>query len=108
MQKQKVLFIIDRLGAGAGRVVYDLAAFLDREKFTVAVAPLYPEGDLTDFFRQHNIRILSINKRPGKDLGLICRLADAIRRENSTLSIPTMSMPMNTEFWQRNGQGAKK
>ena len=50
MQKQKVLFIIDRLGAGAGRVVYDLAAFLDREKFTVAVAPPVPRRRPHRFF----------------------------------------------------------
>ncbi|MCM8787667.1 MAG: glycosyltransferase [Candidatus Omnitrophica bacterium] len=78
---KKICFVIDKLSAGAGRVVYDLAKFLDKTQFEVVIASLYPNGDLLHLFKKLNVKIINLNKKSGKDLGLILRLRKLIIKE---------------------------
>ena len=78
---KKILFVIDRLSAGAGRVVYDLAKYIDKRKFDVTIARLYPDGDLIHLFDKLGVKIINLNKKTGKDLGLIKRLKKIIQKE---------------------------
>ena len=41
---KKILFVIDRLNEGAGKVVYNIANSLDKNRFDVAVVSIYMGG----------------------------------------------------------------
>ena len=77
----KILYVIDRLNLGAGRVLYDLVKFLPKEEFSIKIATLYPHGNLIDLFEELNIEIINLNKKSGKDLGLILKLKNLIKKE---------------------------
>lgn len=81
MPTKKILFVIDRLSAGAGRVIYDLTKHIDKKRFGILIAAIYPEGDLMHMFNNLNIRIINLNKKQGKDLDLIRRLKKIIQKE---------------------------
>lgn len=78
---KKILFIIDRLSAGAGRVVYDLVNNLNKKKFDITIAVIYPDSDLKHLFKKLDVSIINLNKNPGKDTGLILRLKNLIKKE---------------------------
>jgi len=75
---KKILFMIDRLNEGAGRVVYDLVKNLDENKFEPIVVSLYNEGNLISDFDKLDVKIIYLNKKSGKDLGLISKLKNLI------------------------------
>jgi L-malate glycosyltransferase len=72
----KVLFIIDRLSAGAGRVLYDLA-----KNVNCSIISIYKEGDMIKEFKKLNKKIIFADKKKGMDLNLILRLRDIIKKE---------------------------
>jgi sugar transferase (PEP-CTERM/EpsH1 system associated) len=77
----KILFIIDRLSLGAGRVLYDLVAHLDNSKFETVVVSLYSEGELKPKFKKLGVKVHYLNKGNGKQLGIILKLKDLIKKE---------------------------
>ena len=83
--QHKILYVIDRLNEGAGRVVYDLVRFIDRSRFAVEIAAIYRQGNLLEDFSDCAVKIFYLDKKPGKDLGLIARLRDLIRRGRYTI-----------------------
>lgn len=78
----KILYLIDSLTEGAGRVVYDLARSLDKGRFEVMVATIYSGGELAEQLKKHKIRVVSLNKKSGKDLSIIFRLQRLMKKEN--------------------------
>ena len=68
----KVLYVIDSLSAGAGRVVYDLVKF---GRWKSVVVSIYPNGELEEDFRKLGVKIINLNKRPGMGLGMMFKIA---------------------------------
>lgn len=80
---KKILFIIDRLNDGAGRVVYDLAKNLDKDKFECAVVSIYKEGNLVEEFRKSGVKVINLGKRG--NLGTVLKLRKIIKKEKADI-----------------------
>lgn len=74
----KILFIIDRLSAGAGRVLYDIVKNIKSESVIVSV---YSDGDMIEAFKELKIKIIFADKKPGIGLGFIFKLKKIIKKE---------------------------
>ncbi|MBW2991791.1 glycosyltransferase [Candidatus Woesearchaeota archaeon] len=78
---KKILFVIDRLNEGAGRVVYDIVKKLDKKKFEPVVASVYKGGNLADIFNKLGVKIICLSKKKGAGFGLFFRLRKLIKKE---------------------------
>jgi N-acetyl-alpha-D-glucosaminyl L-malate synthase BshA len=76
---KKVLYIIDGLSEGAGRVLYDLVKFL--KNYKIIIVTLYKEGNLIDQFKKLNVKIINLNKKPGIRPATIIKLKNIIKKE---------------------------
>lgn len=78
---KRILFIIDRLNEGAGRVLYDIVKNIDRERFEPIVVSIYNNGNMVDRFSRMDVKVIFMNKRHGSGLDCIFKIRKIIRKE---------------------------
>jgi len=82
MRAYNILFVLTELFVGgAQRQLYRIIANLDREKFNPVICCLKKEGILAEDFRRLGIRVTAINSRNKRDLRVIPRLLNILRKE---------------------------
>jgi len=80
---KKILFVIDRLNEGAGKVVYNIANSLDKNRFDVAVVSIYMGGNLTGLFDKSGIKVVYIEKKTRSHLSIVLNLRKIIKKEKA-------------------------
>ena len=78
---QKILFIIDALSSGAGRVLHDLVKNLDKKRFEAVIVSIYRGGGLVEDFEKLKARMINLNKGEGVGLNTILRIRKIILKE---------------------------
>jgi glycosyltransferase involved in cell wall biosynthesis len=91
-RKLKVCLMVNdlRIG-GAERQLSELARGLDRERFDVLVATLYPDGPLEPELKAAGVRLVSLNKGGKLDLRPVWRMAKLLRREKVDVLQPSLT-----------------
>ena len=78
----RVALVVSHLkGGGKEQVVVSLADFLAERGFCPVTICLTTSGPLGDRIRRRGLKVIVMNKPPGKDLGLPFRLAKILKRE---------------------------
>ena len=72
---KRILFIIDRLNEGAGRVVYDIVKNLDKKEFEPVIASIYRDGNLVDEFNKHKVSRMVLVNDKNKVVGIVRDIA---------------------------------
>ncbi len=67
---------------GLERCIARLANHLDRQRFAPMVICLNRSGDAADWITRDDVPIVELHKRPGNDVGVVRRLARALREHN--------------------------
>ena len=93
LDRVNVLLMIDDLClGGAERQLVELAKGLDKDRFRVLVATLYPGQPLeTELEGQEGIRLLSLNRKGKFDFGILLPLVRLLRRERIHVIQPFLS-----------------
>ncbi len=98
-RKINILYIIWALGlGGAERAVISLAKGLDKARFNPVICCLNWPGEFACEVELENIKVVSLNKKPGVDLAVINKLINVIR-ENKIDIVHTHLWGAN--FWGR-------
>ncbi len=86
IERPVVLFVNDSLAMGGiETMIRDFALGLDGSRFSAAVAVFRPGGQLADELRRSGVRVTSLDKRDGLDLGLALRLRRHIRETGARI-----------------------
>lgn len=81
-----VLFVNDSLAMGGiETMIRDFALGLDPARYTAEVAVFRPGGQLADELQRSGVRVTSLDKRDGLDLGLAVRLRRHIRETGARI-----------------------
>lgn len=86
MQAVKIVQIVPALEIGGlERVVINLAEKINSKNYNVVICCLEGKGDLRAEAERKGIRVISADKRPGKDFLLPLRLASILKNENARI-----------------------
>jgi glycosyltransferase involved in cell wall biosynthesis len=82
-RKLRILHVIGQMSrGGAERQLMELCAGLDRSQYELSICSLTPAWEMFDAYALPDVRKVEIYKAPGADVGVIGRLADAMREGN--------------------------